>query len=1170
MQRFWTTTILAVSILAGSCLAQETRASITGRVTDASEAVIPKAKVTATNVATNVSASSETNEAGAYDIPYLLPGTYRVSAEVQGFKRFVREGVELRVNDRVSVSFTLEVGNVAESVEVQGQATLLATETASTGMTVGQRHVTELPVVGGNAYYMARLSAGISVLDRGNGQNLFDAGSATTTIVVNGTRSGSSEVTLDGAPNMYRNSLAFGPPQDLVQEFKTNTAGYDASMGHAAGAVTNVFIKAGTNQLHGTGNYYDSRVRARPWFQNNFLFDPSTGPITPQKIAQATPGWLHLHWGGTLTGPVVIPHLYDGRNKTFFSFGYEGVKVSRQTTFTGTVPTPEEIRGDFSALLKLGSQYQIYDPATIAPAAGGRFSRQPLSGNIVPASRIDSIATKLLSFYPPPNSPGTADGLQNYFRIGLDHRRWNSYLGRVDHNFSPSHRVFVRFNTNTWLNEAQSMPTIASGTVGKRPGYGFVFDDVYVFNAGLLLNARYGLTTQRPSSVPFSSGFDLASLGLPAGLLSEIQAKGTPAGIAFPEVVTDGGTYSNLGSAGGSFSSVYYQTFSGTLTKVRGSHSLRFGGEFRVLRENGYSFGNVAPRFEFANSWARGPLDTSPAAPVGQGLASMLLGVPTGGRVDINASLAEQSTFTAAFIQDDWKITPRLTLNIGLRYEYEGPTTERYNRSLRGFAFDAANPVQAAAQAKYALNPIPQLAPDKFRVLGGLTFAGVDGQPRALWTTDKNNFAPRVGLAFQLTPRTVIRSGYGIFYDLLGVDRQSANQGGFSQSTTLLPSLDNGLTFQATLRNPFPSGLQLPSGASGGLKTFLGRGISFFNEFPRNPYMQRWSFSVQRELPAKTVVDVSYVGNRGNKLAATRQLTPIPEGYLSTSPLRDQATIDFLSAQVPNPFAGLPEFAGTSLSANLVARSQLLRPYSEFTGITVALPAGYSYYHSLQVMVEKRPTRGLTLQSSWTWSKFMEATSYRNETDPVPEKLISNQDFPQRFIFSPIYELPIGKDKPLWSSAGRLADLFVGGWQVQGWYEAETGPALGFGNALFIGSIHDIPLPVDQRKAQRWFNINAGFVRDSRQQLGSNIITFPSRFNDVRADGINNFDLAISKYFRLREGWRLQFRMESFNALNHVEFATPNTNPTSSAFGTVTAENGHGQRQVTFALKLLF
>jgi hypothetical protein len=263
-------------------------------------------------------------------------------------------------------------------------------------------------------------------------------------------------------------------------------------------------------------------------------------------------------------------------------------------------------------------------------------------------------------------------------------------------------------------------------------------------------------------------------------------------------------------------------------------------------------------------------------APIGQGLASMLLGIPTGGQVTINASRAEQSTFSGVYIQDDWRITRRLTVNIGLRYELEGPPTERFNRSIRGFDFSAQSPIAAQAKANYAKSPIPELPVNQFQVMGGLTFAGVNGNPRALWNADKNNFAPRVGLAFQLNAKTVIRAGYGIFYDAVGVDRQDVNQGGFNQATSIIPSNDNGRTYQATLANPFPSGLQLPTGAAGGLSTFLGRAASFFDENPVNPYMQRWSFSVQRELPGRMLVESSYVGNRGTKLGVQNQFTATP------------------------------------------------------------------------------------------------------------------------------------------------------------------------------------------------------------------------------------------------------------------------------------------------------
>jgi len=338
--------LVSVGLIGGLAWGQESRGTIIGRVTDPSGALIAGARIQATNVATNTGGVSATNEQGNYEVPYLLPGTYRVTAEQTGFKKSVREGIELQVNDRMTLDFTLAVGDVTESIVVTGETPLLEAATASIGMVMDSRRATELPVVGGNAFYLARLSAGVlSAEGRGNGQNPFDGGSATGTIIVNGTRSGSSEVTLDGVSNMFERSTAYSPPQDLVQEFRINTANYDASLGHAAGAVTNVSLKSGTNVLHGSGYLFDSRVRARPWFLSRWLYDPTTGPVTERKIQEATPGWLHQRWGTTLTGPVWLPRLYNGRSRTFWSFGYEGVRVRRETTFTGTVPAPSSAKG---------------------------------------------------------------------------------------------------------------------------------------------------------------------------------------------------------------------------------------------------------------------------------------------------------------------------------------------------------------------------------------------------------------------------------------------------------------------------------------------------------------------------------------------------------------------------------------------------------------------------------------------------------------------------------------------------------------------------------------------------------------------------------------------------------------------------------------------------------
>jgi hypothetical protein len=1146
---------------------QESRASVIGRVTDPTGGVVPGAKVQATNVATGTGASSLTNENGNYEIPYLLPGLHRIEVEMPGFKTSVRDQIELRVSDRMTLDFTLQLGQVSDSVTVTGETPLLDSASASVGMVMEERRVTELPMVGGNPFYLSRLAPGVLSSGGRSAGNPMDFGAATN-VIVNGTRSGSSEVTVDGTPNMFERNTPFSPPQDLVQEFKIHTATYDASLGHAAGAVTNVSMKSGTNQLHGTGYYFDSRIRGVPWFTNRFIYDPSTGPINEDKLSRQIPSWLHQRWGMTLLGPVVIPRLYDGHNQTFWTFGFEGLHILRNLGFTGTVPTAAQRRGDFSELLALGTQYQIYDPTTIAAVAGGRFSRQPLAGNIIPASRINPIAQKIMTYWPEPNQAGTADSRQNYFTTQNIDRKNRTLTARIDHSFGQRHRIFARYNKSQHDNSSQNYPSIATGDLLDQTAHGFAFDDVYVFNPQLLLNFRYGLSYTNPYAKRVSQGFDLTTLGFSKSLVDQISAKADPAGFAFPIVAVDG--YTQLGANGGNRRTIYYHTWAGTLTKMKGAHSVKMGAEYRVLRENGYDFGNVSPRFDFSTNWTRGPLDNSTAAPIGQGLASLLLGFPTGGMVNVNASRAQQSTFTGLFIHDDLRITPRLTLNIGVRYEYEGPTTERFNQSIRGFDLATPNPVSDAALANYARSPIPEVAVSNFRTPGGLMFAGVSGQPAGLWTADHNNFAPRIGLAYMLTRKTVVRAGYGIFYDVLGVDRQDVNQGGFNQPTNIVPSLDNGLTFRAILGNPFPDGIQSAPGASAGLRTFLGRDVSFFHGEPLNPYMQRWSLSIQRELPWRLVFDASYVSNRGTKLAVTRNLNPVPQQYLSKLPFRDQPTIDYLSTQVNSPFFGLADFAGTTLGNQRVGRSQLLRPYPHFLNVNVALPIGYSWYHSLQFAAEKRFSHGWSMQSAWTWSKFMEAITFLNASDLRPEEVISDLDYPHRFVLSTIYELPIGQGRLLLKDSNRLVDALFGGWQLQGWFEGQSGDALGFGNAIFTGKLADIPLPVGERTAERWFNTAAGFERDTRFQLASNLQALPSRFNNVRADGINNFDLSLFKNFRISERFKGQFRFETFNTLNHVQFDAPNVTPANSAFGTVTAEKGHGQRQLTFGMKLIF
>jgi hypothetical protein len=447
--------------------------------------------------------------------------------------------------------------------------------------------------------------------------------------------------------------------------------------------------------------------------------------------------------------------------------------------------------------------------------------------------------------------------------------------------------------------------------------------------------------------------------------------------------------------------------------------------------------------------------------------------------------------------------------------------------------------------------------------MGGLTFVNVDGNPRTFWNGSRHNFMPRVGFAWQILPKTVLRGGYGLFFDSIGVNRTDSIQTGYSQTTPIQASLDNGLTFIAKTADPFPSGLTPPLGAAGGLATNLGQSVSFFPVERRRPYAQRWSFGLQQQLPMQFLVEASYVGSRATRLGVSRNLNFLPAQYLSRLPVRDTATINYLSASFPSPFYGLKPIYGTTMS-----RSSLLVPYPQFGSVSVEQPIGYSWYHSLQVRREKRLSQGYTFQLGYTWSKFMQATEFLNASDPMPYRTISDLDRTHRLVVSAIWELPFGRGKSLGGNWPVALNSVAGGWQLNAVVQRQSGPPLGFGNAIFTGNPDDIRLPKDQRNTDRWFNTEAGFNRNSAQQLSNNIRTFPLRFSGVRGDGQARWDFSAIKNFRVHERARLQFRAECYNAWNHPNLSTPTTSVTSSSFGRITSQNA--PRSWQGALKLTF
>lgn len=1132
-------------------LAQDPRGGITGTIGDETGAVIPGVKVRATNIETGVAASAETNQSGQYRLPYLPAGIYRLTAEAVGFKSFVRDRIEVRVGEMVDLPIRMEVGALTETVQISAETPVLETASASLGQTIDSRRIQELPQRGGNPLELALLTPGVV-----NATNMrlrkAMAPEATSDITADGAGRFNNEFQVDGITNVAADRgsgygrVAFSPPQSAVREFKMQTSAYDASIGHTMGALLNVSTASGTNELHGQLQYF---LRHKALDAPNF-FNNKNG--TTQSVYQ------DHRYGFALGGPLTIPRLYSGRNRTFWFYTYEKNNFGVPVQWTRTVPTAEQRRGDFSALLRNGSIYQIYDPFTTRPASqAGRFERSPFPGNIIPESRLDPVGRALVNLYPLPNQAGTSDGRNNFFLANKALQDYYVHLLRLDHAFSENHRAFLRVHYDFWKEKKNNdFGDWLNGIHQNRPNRGVALDDVIVINPNLVLNLRYGFTSTKWWQYRVSRGYDLASLGFSPNLLRYLDPQESP----LPRISP--GAYSQISwweNPGDGVNSSLTHSFQGTVTRLVGAHSLRAGAEVRVLR----SFNNrrpigVAPDLSFGTTYTRGPLDTSAAAPIGQDLASMLLGIPAGS-MEIVASSALQNQFYGFYIHDDWRVTPKLTLNIGLRYELETPITERYNRLVADFDRVSPNPIEEQAKANYALNPIPELSPEAFAVRGGLTWSGPDR--RSPYAGERNNLMPRIGFAYTLTQKTILRGGYGLFFDTLGILKTLPYQTGFSQSTPIQASLDNGQTYIATLANPFPNGLIPPAGPAKGLRTNLGQGIDYYYRDMKQAYSQRWSFGVQRQLPAQFMIDVSYVGNRATRIGVERNINVTPAEYLSRSPVRDQARINYLNQQFPNPFRGTDPIFGANIS-----RASLLRPYPQFGDISAFEPIGYSWYHSLQVRSERRFAQGFTFQLAYTWSKTMEATEFLNPQDPTPYEVISAFDRTHRIGASGIWEVPLGRGRKFASGASGLLDALIGGWKVGTVFTMQSGQPLGFGNAILLTHPHEVSL--SEPDVDRWFNINA-FNRIPGEQLASNYRQLPLRFSGIRSDGQFAIDMSFSKYFRFNERTQLQFRADSYNFTNTTSFANPNTTPTNSAFGRVTSTQNDA-RNWQLALRLIF
>ena len=1148
-----TSRVIALFVIyANLCLPQQFRSSISGLVEDPSGAVVPNAKVTATQAATGTKYGTVSTGDGRYTLTSLLPGTYTLQAEAPGFSKVVRQNVTLSADQHLNVDLTLQVGTNTQTIQVTSAAPLLENENASQGLTVNTHEIEELPLNGRAPLMFTQLAPGVALATNITQTTPFDNGQMADW-VMGGARSYQNELLLDGNDNAQPEvgQAEYSPPQDAVQQVVVQTTNLEAAYGHTGGGTVNVITKGGTNAFHGSAYEFNevSALAANDWL-NDATGKPK--PVTRQN-----------QYGFTLGGPIVIPKLFNGKNKLFGFFAFEGIQDSLPESYNLTVPTAAEKSGDFSALLALGKQYQIYNPYTAVQVSPSTIQRQPFAGNIIPVSMLSPIGQKIVSYYPAPNEPGLPDGEDNY-ESGLQTNTFDNELGRIDYNISDKHKLYWNLRHSfkdeydlAWFNNP------ATGRTDDRTNWGSTLDDVYTFTPTLVMDTRLNwsrFVTQDyyGNGTPFNFATEL---GLPASLLAASSH------VAFPAIGMT--SYTSLGPNGGSGPTSegfitpqdVLQIFS-TVTKATGSHTIQLGADLRQYRLGSIGYGYSSGLYSFNNSWTNGPYTTSAASPIGQDLAALLLGLPTGGEFDQEAEGAYRQDYVAFFVEDDWRVLKNLTVNLGLRYDQDFPTTERYNRNVNGWNF-GPNPIQPAAQAAYAKSPIPEIPPSQFLVPGGLTFASPSD--RDIYKIYSHLFSPRVGFAW--TPsgangKTVVRGGFGIFEFPNDITTSVMNLTGYSLITPLTPTQNNYLSPYATLANPFPAGLQQPQPLN--TETALGTSVSFDNQHLLNPYSIRWDFDVQRQIGSNFVVEVGYEGNHGVHLTENQNINYTPIQYLSTKPTRDQSVINLLSATVANPFVGL--FPNSTAGLNTSTKTtvnQLLLPYPEFTGVTENLVNDEgSYYEMGFIQLKRRFSNGLQFVTSYTHSRLM--SNFRLNPQTALQYEVSSQDYPNRFVAEVSYDLPFGRGKIAGSRFGGLVNGLIGGWTLNSITTYQSGAPLAWGNVIYLGG----PIDLDPHNTQHTFN-TAVFDRASADQLADNVRTFPEYFSNLRADSYKNEDLSVIKTVKITERIPFQLRFEFFNLFNHPTYAAPNLSPTSAAFGTITADaTNQNMRQIQIGGRL--
>lgn len=1110
--------------------AQTASGTILGNIRDPQDAPVPGATVTVTNVGSNISRTFTTDSSGNYVIPFLIPGQYTVNAEAQGFKRANRTGITLRVEDRLTIDFRLEIGALAEQVTVDAQAPLLDTNSNTLGQVIENRRIVDLPLNGREPFSLAQLVPGVVPVPRGQAP-MHLGGSIPG---MNGASNGTSEVLMDGATDTVPRNRSFllihTPSVDAVEEFKVQTSSMSAEFGRFNGGVISVVTKSGTNRPHGTAYWF---VRNSEFDANDFFQNRNGIPLGALKRNQA---------GFTFGGPILIPKVYDGRNRTFFFTDYEAFRESALNPSPFTVPTVLERKGDFSQTLNsLNQPVTVYDPLTGS-------TRTPFFGNVIPAGRISPVAQKMMDFYPMPNNNRVSGNLA----LGAARKNTtDTFDTRIDHNFSAVHRVMGRVSVqNPMTGEPNYYGNAGNSTapplIQRRRSA--TLQTTHTLSPTLILNFHYGLSHMYGARTAWSDGYDITQLGFASNFRDGQQVR------ALPVVSVSG--YSGIGNGSQNYSTQTSHGFQGAVTKIFGSHTMKAGFDYRAIYNNQLQNSLASGSLTFGTNFTQGPNPNQASSTAGNGIATFLLGYPSGS-IRIQPATAYRGSYQALFFQDEWRAHQRLTINLGMRWEVNRPRTERYDR-ISIFDQSIASPVASQVPG------IPNL-------MGAMTYR--DSDNRRMVAPDYNNFGPRFGIAWQARKTTTIRTGYGIFFGLPPTDASLSGTyaDGFTGNTSIISTID-GITPVVNLANPFPSGVNPPLSRSAlGPGLFLGQAMNSLVLSFATPYYQQWNFSIQQAIGNSLLIETAYAGSKGNKIG----LPTLNTNVLTA----EQMALGTVNQQlVANPFYGVITDPTSTLSLPTIQRGQLIRPYPQYTSTIADFPSlGNSQYHSFQMKVEKRFAKGFTVLGSFTAAKSIDdssqdmygpVTGIQDPTNLRLERSLDPQDVSKRLVISGVWDLPIGRGRAIGNSWSKPVDLLIGGWQFNGiasWQAglplvmASTGAARP--NRVATGTKPEGRI---QDNLDRAFDTTA-FAVPLAFTYGNSSRTAP----DMRSHGMANYDLSLFKSWQLMEALKAQFRMESFNAFNRVQFAAPGTTAGTTSFGQITSQF-NVPRQLQFALKLIF